>query len=103
MHNVHGPHLLRGIARAVQAKASGKVLLCSFPSEFREGPPVRVKSINDDLFTEFANCLLKNGLENTLGLEMIQDQGGNMIEFSFDIGSLLLKEEDMRAEVREKK
>jgi hypothetical protein len=40
-------------------------------------------------------------LENTLGLEVIQGQARKMIEFSFDIGSLLLKEEEVKVEVRE--
>jgi hypothetical protein len=39
-------------------------------------------------------------LENTLGLKAIQGQAGKMIEFSFNINSLLLKEEDVKAEVR---
>src|SRR5205807_2655035 len=51
--------------------------------------------------TEFTDCLWANVLENTLGLEAIQGQAGNMIEFSFDIGSFLLKQEGVRAEVRE--
>jgi hypothetical protein len=40
-------------------------------------------------------------LENTLGLEAIQGQARKIIEFSFDIGSLLVIEEEVRAEVRE--
>ncbi|KAH8782177.1 hypothetical protein BGZ57DRAFT_886541 [Hyaloscypha finlandica] len=70
------------------------------PSEFREGPPVSVGNIDRNFFTEFADCLWANGLENTLGLEAIQGQAGKMIEFSFDIGSLLLKEEEVREERR---
>jgi len=71
------------------------------PSEFREGPPVSIGNIDNEFFTEFTNCLWMKGLGNTLGLEAIQGQAGKMIEFSFDIGSLLLNEEEMRAEARE--
>jgi hypothetical protein len=69
------------------------------PSEFREGP-ASAGNIDGNFFTEFTDCLWANGLENTLGLEAIPGQAGKMIEFSFDIGSLLLKEEDVKAEVR---
>ena len=44
---------------------------------------------------------MKN-LKNTLRLEAIQSQAEKMIEFSFDIGSLLLKEEEVKTEMREK-
>jgi hypothetical protein len=66
------------------------------PSEFREGPAVSIRNINSNFFTEFTDCLWTKGLENTLGLEAIQGQAGKMIEFSFDTGSLLLKEADVR-------
>jgi len=72
-----------------------------FPSEFRDGPPVSVGNIDSNFFTEFTDCLWTKGWENTLGLEIIQGQAGKMIEFSFDVGSLLLKEEEVKAEVRE--
>lgn len=71
-----------------------------FPSEFREGPPVSFGNIDGNFFTEFTDCLRTKGLENVFGLEVVQDQLGKMIEFSFDIGSLLLKEEEVNAEVR---
>jgi hypothetical protein len=70
------------------------------PSEFREGP-ASARDIDSNFFTEVTGCLWANGLENTLGLEAIQGQAGKMIEFSFDIGSLLVMEEEVRAEVRE--
>jgi hypothetical protein len=70
------------------------------PFEFREGP-ASAGNIDGNFFTEFADCLWANGLENTLGLEAIQGQAGKIIEFSFDIGSLLVMEEEVRAEVRE--
>jgi len=38
-----------------------------------------------------------------LGLKAIQSQAKKMIKFSFNIGSLLLKEEEVKAEVREEK
>jgi hypothetical protein len=72
-------------------------------SEFREDPPVSVGNIDGNFFTEFTDCLWANGLENTLGLEAIQGQAGKMIEFSFDTGSLLVKEEVVEAEVREER
>jgi hypothetical protein len=40
-------------------------------------------------------------LENTLRLKTIQGQARKMIKFSFDISSLLLKEEKVKAKVRE--
>jgi hypothetical protein len=73
------------------------------PSEFREDPPISVGNIDGNFFTEFTDCLWTKGWENTLGLEVIQGQSGKMIEFSFDIGSLLVKEEDVNAEVREER
>jgi len=72
------------------------------PSEFREGP-ASARNIDSNFFTEVTDCLWANGLENTLGLEAIQGQAGKMIEFSFDIGSLLVKEEVVEAEVREER
>jgi hypothetical protein len=69
-----------------------------FPSEFREAPAVGVEDIDGVFFTEFSDCVLKKGLADVLGLEVMQGQAGKMVEFSFDIGSLLLREEDMRAE-----
>jgi hypothetical protein len=70
------------------------------PSEFRKGPAVSIGNIDGNFFTEFTNCFWTKGLENTLGLEAIQGQAGKMIEFSFDIGSLLLKEDKVNTEVR---
>jgi hypothetical protein len=40
------------------------------------------------------------GLENTFGLEVKQDQPEKMIEFPFDIGLLLVREGEVRTEVR---
>jgi hypothetical protein len=39
-------------------------------------------------------------LEKALGLEVIQVQARKIIEFSFDISSLLLKEKEVKAEKR---
>jgi hypothetical protein len=72
------------------------------PSEFCEGPAV-VGNINGNFFIVFTDCLWANSLENTLGLKAIQGQAGEMIEFSFDIGSLLVKEEVVEAGVREER
>jgi hypothetical protein len=63
--------------------------------------PVSVGNIDGNFITEFTDCLWAKGLENTFRLEAIQGQAGKMIEFSFDIGSLLDKEEEVKAEVRE--
>jgi hypothetical protein len=66
-----------------------------YPSEFRKDTPVSIGNIDGNFFTEFTDCLCTRGWENSLGLEAIQGQAGKMIEFSFDIGSLLVKEEDV--------
>jgi len=63
-----------------------------FPSEFREGPTTNTESIDINFFTEFADYLWVKGWENVFGLEMIQGAVGK-IEFSFDIGSLLLMDQ----------
>lgn len=98
LQNIHG-HIFSVYSCAAEGKMKNTHL---FPSEFREGPPVSVGDIDDEFFKEFVDCLSTNGLENTFGLEMIQAQAGKMIEFSFDIGSLLLKEEEVREEIRGK-
>ena len=97
LQNIHG-HIF-----SVDATSCARNALL-FPSEFREGPPVSVGNIIDsNFFTEFTDCLWTKGLENTLGLEIVQGQAGKMIEFSFDVGSILLKEEEVKAEVREER
>jgi len=101
LHNIHG-HIFSVDTTSCTSEGERRHALL-FPSEFREGPPVRVGNIDGKFFTEFTECLWIKGLENTLGLEAIQGQAGKMIEFSFDIGSLLLKEEDVKAEVREER
>jgi len=96
LHKIHG-HIFS--VDATSCTSEGKMRNARlFPSEFREGPPVSVENIDPNFFTEFTNCLWKWRLENTLGLEVIHGQVGKMIEFSFDIGSLLLKEEEVREE-----
>jgi hypothetical protein len=70
-------------------------------SQFREGLPINIGNIYGNFFTEFIDCLWAKGLENAFGLEVKQGQPGKMIEFSFDIGLLLVKEEEVKAEVRE--
>jgi hypothetical protein len=70
-------------------------------SGFREGLPVNIGSIYGNFFTEFTDCLWAHGLENTFGLEVKQGLPRKMIEFSFDIGLLLVEEEEVRAELRE--
>ena len=71
-----------------------------YPSEFREGLPGNVRNIDGDFFTEFTDCLLARGLENTLGLEARQGEPAKMIEFSSDVGSLLVKDEEVSEEMR---
>jgi hypothetical protein len=71
------------------------------PSEFCEGPAVSVGNIDGNFFTEFTDCLWANGLQDALGLETIQGKAGKIIEFSFDIGNLLVQEEEVKAEVTE--
>jgi hypothetical protein len=101
LHKIHG-HIFSVDTTSCMSEGEMRTTLL-FPSEFREGPPVSVGTIDGNFFTEFTNCLWTRGLENTLGLEAIQGQAGKMIEFSFDIGSLLLKEEDVNTEVREER
>ncbi|KAB5515599.1 hypothetical protein GE09DRAFT_575937 [Coniochaeta sp. 2T2.1] len=71
------------------------------PSEFREGPPGNVRNISTDFVKEFVDCLRTNGLENMFGLELREAPDRTMIEFSFHTASLLLGDEDVRAEVRQ--
>jgi len=71
-----------------------------FPFEFCEDLPLSIGNIDSNFFTEFTKCFWIKGLENTLGFEAIQGQAGKTIEFSFDIGSLLLQEEEVKANVR---
>ncbi|KAH8761533.1 hypothetical protein F5883DRAFT_562100 [Diaporthe sp. PMI_573] len=99
LQNIHG-HIFSVDATSCTSEGEMGNL---FPSEFREGPPVSARNIDDNFFAEFTDCLMTRGLEKALGLEVIQDQAGKMIEFSFDIGSLLLQEEEVKAEVREER
>jgi hypothetical protein len=69
-----------------------------YPSEFRKDTPVSIGNIDGNFFTEFTDCLCTRGWENSLGLEAIQGQAGKMIEFSFDTGSLLLNEAEVRGQ-----
>jgi hypothetical protein len=70
-------------------------------SEFREGLPVNIRNNYGNFFMEFTDCLSAHGLENTFGLKVKQGQPRKMIKFSFNIGLLLVKEEEVRAELRE--
>jgi hypothetical protein len=96
------PHILSVDATSCTSEGEKRNALL-FPSEFREGSPVSVGNIDGNFFMEFTDCLWRKGLENTLGLERIQGQAGKMIEFSFDFGSLLIKEEAVEAEVTEER
>lgn len=68
------------------------------PSEFREGPPACDWSLESDFLAEFTDHLQEKGLQNVFGLEVVQGHAGKMIEFSFDIGSLLLKEAEVKGQ-----
>jgi hypothetical protein len=91
------PHIISVDAASYTTEGEKRNL---YPSEFREGAPGSVRNIDGNFITEFTDCLWRKSLENTLGLEAIQGQAGKMIEFSFNVGSLLLKEQEVRAEVR---
>ncbi|KAF5127187.1 hypothetical protein E5D57_008115 [Metarhizium anisopliae] len=97
LQNIH-PHIISVDTNSCMGEDKMRSGLL-FPSEFREGPPASIGSIESDFYTKFTDCLRTKGLENFFGLEVVQGQAGRMIEFSFDIGSLLLKEEDVKAEV----
>jgi len=98
LQKIH-PHVISIDATSCTSEGEMRNALL-LPSEFRDGPPASVGNIDSNFFTEFTDCLWTKGLENTLGLKAIQAQAGKMIEFSFDTGSLLLKEEEVKAEVR---
>jgi len=70
-----------------------------FPSEFREGPSINIGSMDNNFIADFTDYLWKHGWESTFGLEVMDL--GKMIEFSFDIGSLLLDEDRVTAEMKE--
>ncbi|KAF2752537.1 hypothetical protein EJ05DRAFT_459017, partial [Pseudovirgaria hyperparasitica] len=97
LHKIHAHIILvDATSRTSEGERSSPLL---FPSEFREGPPVSAGTIDRNFFLEFTNCLKITGLENVLGLEAIQGQAAKMVEFSFDSGSLLLEEAEVREEV----
>ena len=98
LNNIHGHIYSVDTTRHTDEGEMGNAPL--FPSEFREGPPVSVGNISGNFFTEFTDCLRTKGLENVFGLEVVQGQNRKMIEFSFDTGSLLLKEELVNAEAQ---
>ena len=100
VQNIHG-HVFSVDATSCTSGVRVKSDLL-FLSEFREGPPT-ARDIGSNFFAEFTNCLLARGLEKALGLEALQVQAGKMVEFSFDIGSLLLKEEEVKAAVWEER
>ena len=97
-HKVYGCEISVDATGCTGEGGMGNALLYS---GFREGPPVDIGNIYTNFFTGFTNCLWKHGLANTFGLEFYQGQPRKMIEFSFDTGLLLVKEEELRAEMRE--
>lgn len=88
LERIH-PHVLSVNTTTISNEDKSNAMLS--PSEFREGPPEST-DIDAHFFAEIANCLCANNLEYSIGLEAIQGQSEKMIEFSFDAGSLLLKE-----------
>jgi len=98
LQKIH-PHIISVDTASCTTEAEKRNAILS-PSEFREDLPVTIGNIDGNFFTEFTDCLWTNGLQSTVGLEAIQGQAGKMIEFSFDIGGLLLREEEVKAEVR---
>jgi len=74
LQNIHG-HFLSVDATSCTSEGEMRNALL-LPSEFREGPPDIAGNIDSNFFTEFVDCLLTKGLENTLGLEIMQAQAG---------------------------
>ena len=58
-----------------------------FLSKFRKGPPANIENIDGNFLTEFVDCLLTKGPENTLGFEVIQTQVEKMIDVVGNGGS----------------
>ncbi|KAK4101836.1 hypothetical protein N658DRAFT_558555 [Parathielavia hyrcaniae] len=70
------------------------------PSEFREGPKdIDIAKLPSEFFEEVVDFLVENDLADKLGLQAMQGQPGHMIEFSNDLGSLLLDEQEVGAVV----
>jgi len=84
---------------ATSFKNKGDMMYALLPSEFREGR-TEIDPIDVNFVMEFTNHIRAKGWENTFGLEAIQDQVGKMVEFTFDIGSLLLEDDRVESEVR---
>ncbi|PMD15914.1 hypothetical protein NA56DRAFT_581299, partial [Hyaloscypha hepaticicola] len=88
-------------ADIIDCTGKGRIRYTILYSEFREGLPVNIGKINNNFFTEFTDCLWAKGLENSFGLEVKQDQSRKMIEFSFNTGLLLVREEEVNQELKE--
>lgn len=65
-------------------------LLFAYEHNFCEDPPVSTRNIDGNFFAEFTDCLIATGLEKSPGLEVTQGRTARFIEFSSDIGSLVL-------------
>lgn len=94
LEGIH-PHVFSVDTVGSSTQSRSKMSL--LPSEFRVGPPAN-NDIDARLFTELADCLCANGLQRIIGIEATQGQCDKMIEFSFDAGSLLLKEAVVRGQ-----
>lgn len=97
LRNIH-PHII-SVDTTGCVTGGDKMHGLLFPSEFREGPSDNLGDVESDFFREFSNFLMANGLGDVFGLEVVRGQLGKMIEFSFDIGSLLLGEDEVNSSV----
>ena len=97
--NIH-PHIVSVDSNYKTSEGERSILL---PSEFREGPPANIGCIESEFYEDFTDCLWRTGLQAVFGLEIVQEQLGKMIEFSFDIGSLLLEDKQVKEDVKEQK
>jgi hypothetical protein len=91
LHNIHG-HVF-----AVDTDVDNRGHL--LPAEFREGPPESIENVDSGFFKAFIDYLQNNNLETIFGLEAIQGQHKKLVEFSFDVGNLLLEEGRVRMDI----
>jgi hypothetical protein len=70
-----------------------------FPVDFREGPAPSMGNVDCRLFVEFNAYLQAKGLGNIFGLQIAQGEARRMVEFSYEIGNLLVEEGKVKAEM----
>lgn len=88
-HQIHG-HVF---SVNVEDDSDEAILL---PSEFREGSPEGIGRVSRDFVNAFTHYVQMKGLKRIFGLEAAQGEPKKMIEFSFDIGSILLEENEIQ-------